>query len=123
MKKMANNMPSIDLVEGYLTEIARGYGVRWKSDPKQVGDDQSDEARGLVVSRFNSHGGISSLIFNRKRLNMTQEIKTTNLTVGNSLTAVGPQDSRISPLRRMTMGKGGMRAPYLSPRQKMTSPY
>lgn len=50
MKKLTNNMPSADLVEGYLTEIARGYGVQWNSDPKQAVDDQRDDARDLVVS-------------------------------------------------------------------------
>ncbi|KAI0257292.1 regulator of Vps4 activity in the MVB pathway-domain-containing protein [Lactifluus subvellereus] len=56
MKKMANNMPPMNLVEGYLTEIARGYGVRWKSDPKQVGGDQSDEAQGLVEAAQHDSG-------------------------------------------------------------------
>jgi vacuolar protein sorting-associated protein IST1 len=51
MKKLANNMPSADLVEAYLTEIARGYGVRWTSDPKQVSDDgQHDGQDSVVVS-------------------------------------------------------------------------
>jgi len=50
MKKLTNDMPSAELVEGYLSEIARGYGVRWDSNPKQVGDDQRDNTQGLVVS-------------------------------------------------------------------------
>jgi len=50
MKKLANNMPSADLVDAYLTEIARGYGVRWTSDPKQIGDDQRDAQGSAVVS-------------------------------------------------------------------------
>jgi|SRR5580693_6673750 vacuolar protein sorting-associated protein IST1 len=50
MKKLANNMPSADLVEAYLTEIARGYGVRWTSDLKQIGDDQRDAQDSAVVS-------------------------------------------------------------------------
>jgi len=45
MKKLTNDMPSANLVEGYLTEIARGYGVRLTSDPKQVGDDDDDQRR------------------------------------------------------------------------------
>jgi vacuolar protein sorting-associated protein IST1 len=49
MKKLDTNMPSADLVEGYLTEIARGYGVRWTSDLKQLGDDQRGDAEGLAV--------------------------------------------------------------------------
>jgi hypothetical protein len=48
MKKIAINMPSADLVEGYLAEIARGYGVRWNSDPKPVGEGQRGEDQGLV---------------------------------------------------------------------------
>jgi hypothetical protein len=45
MKKLANDMPRANLVEGYLTEIARGYGVRWTSDSKQVGDDDDGDQR------------------------------------------------------------------------------
>jgi len=48
MKKLANNMPSADLVEGYLAEIARGYGLRWASEPKQVDGDQRHDAQDLV---------------------------------------------------------------------------
>ncbi|KAI0304632.1 regulator of Vps4 activity in the MVB pathway-domain-containing protein [Russula brevipes] len=51
LKKLVNDMPSTDLVEGYLSEIARGYGVRWNSDPKQVGDDQRSDPR-VVVRRL-----------------------------------------------------------------------
>jgi vacuolar protein sorting-associated protein IST1 len=50
MKKLAIGMPSADLVEGYLTEIARGYGVQWKSDPRPVGDGEHGDAQDLVVS-------------------------------------------------------------------------
>lgn len=50
MKKIALNMPSADLVEGYLAEIARGYGVQWNTDPRPVGDGQHGDAQGLVVS-------------------------------------------------------------------------
>ena len=50
MKKIAINMPSAVLVDGYLAEIARGYGVRWNSDPKPVGDGQHGEDQNLVVS-------------------------------------------------------------------------
>lgn len=50
MKKLANDMPSANLVEGYLTEIARGYAVRWTPDPKQVGDDQRCDGQDFVVS-------------------------------------------------------------------------
>jgi hypothetical protein len=71
MKKITNNMPSVDLVEGYLTEIAKGYGVRWKS---AVGDNQSNEPQGLAVSGFNTHDGVSSLIHTRTRLNKTREM-------------------------------------------------
>jgi vacuolar protein sorting-associated protein IST1 len=48
MKKIATNMPSAELVEGYLAEIARGYGVQWNTGP--VGDGQHGDAQGLVVS-------------------------------------------------------------------------
>jgi len=48
MKKLTNDMPSAELVEGYLSEIARAYGARWNSDPKQVGDDRRGNAQGLV---------------------------------------------------------------------------
>jgi hypothetical protein len=122
MKKITNNMPSIDLVEGYLAEIARGYGVRWKSDPKQVGDDQSGKVQDLVVSGFDSCGGISSLILTRTRLNNPQEMWSTNLSVRNSPTAVERLDCRIFRRRKMTMGKRETKALYLSLRQKMTSP-
>ncbi|KAI0274909.1 regulator of Vps4 activity in the MVB pathway-domain-containing protein [Gloeopeniophorella convolvens] len=47
MKKLTNDTPSADLVEGYLTEIAKGYGVQWNSDLKQVGGDQNEEAQDL----------------------------------------------------------------------------
>jgi hypothetical protein len=43
-------MPSADLVEGYLAEIARGYGVQWNTDPRPVGDGQLGDAQGLAVS-------------------------------------------------------------------------
>lgn len=48
MKKLANNMPPPILVEGYLTEIARGYSVRWTSNSNQVGDDQHRDVQDLV---------------------------------------------------------------------------
>lgn len=56
MKKIALNMPSADLVEGYLAEIARGYGVQWNTDPRPVGDGQLGEAQGLAV------GGLAILL-------------------------------------------------------------
>jgi len=52
MKKITNNMPSADLVEAYLTEIAKGYGVQWNPGLKQAGGDQSDEVQGLAVSGY-----------------------------------------------------------------------
>ncbi|KAH9968709.1 regulator of Vps4 activity in the MVB pathway-domain-containing protein [Russula dissimulans] len=48
MKKLTNDMPSAELVEAYLSEIARGYGLRWNSDSKQVGDDERGDTQGLV---------------------------------------------------------------------------
>lgn len=50
MKKLANDMPSPNLVEGYLTEIARGYSVRWTSNSNEVGDDQRCDGQDFVVS-------------------------------------------------------------------------
>ncbi len=53
MKKLTNDMPSASLVDAYLTEIAKGYGVQWNPDLKQAGGDQSDQVeQGLVVSRY-----------------------------------------------------------------------
>lgn len=54
MKKLTNNMPSANLVDAYLTEIAKGYGVQWNPDRKQAGGDQSDEVKGPVVSGYPS---------------------------------------------------------------------
>ncbi|KAI0308062.1 DUF292-domain-containing protein [Multifurca ochricompacta] len=65
IKKLAINMPSADLVEGYLSEIAKGYGVRWDRNLEQVSNNQSGEnqgltdaalsdARGIVVSQWDS---------------------------------------------------------------------
>jgi vacuolar protein sorting-associated protein IST1 len=50
MKKLAVDMPSADLVEGYLAEIARGYGVQWGPHPRPVGDGEHGDAHGSVVS-------------------------------------------------------------------------
>jgi hypothetical protein len=50
MKKLTINTPSADLVEGYLTEIARGFGLQWNSDPRPVGDGQHGDVPALVVS-------------------------------------------------------------------------
>jgi hypothetical protein len=74
MKKISVNMPSDDLVEGYLTEIARGYGVQWKLNSKQVSEDQSSEAQGLMVSGLDGRGGTCWLMFSRTWLNKGQEI-------------------------------------------------
>jgi len=48
MKKLVTDMPSADLVEGYLAEIARGYGVQWNSHTRPVGDRPHGDAQGLV---------------------------------------------------------------------------
>ena len=50
MKKLTVNMPSADLVEGYLTEIARGFGLQWNSDPRPVSGGQHSDVQALVVS-------------------------------------------------------------------------
>lgn len=48
MKKLAIDMPSADLVEAYLTEIARGFGLQWNSDPRPVSDGQHSDVLALV---------------------------------------------------------------------------
>jgi len=48
MKKLTINTPSADLVEGYLTEIARGFGLQWNSDPRPVSDGQHTDVQTLV---------------------------------------------------------------------------
>lgn len=52
MKKITIDTPSADLVEGYLTEIARGFGLQWNSDPRPVSDGQraDSDVQTLVVS-------------------------------------------------------------------------
>lgn len=50
MKKLTIDMPSPDLVEGYLTEIARGFGLQWNSDPRPASDGQHSDVRALVSS-------------------------------------------------------------------------
>jgi hypothetical protein len=50
MKKLTINTPSADLVDGYLTEIARGFGLKWNSDPRPVSDGQRSDVQALVVS-------------------------------------------------------------------------
>jgi hypothetical protein len=50
MKKLTIDMPSPDLVEGYLTEIARGFGLQWNSDPRPVNDGQHSDVPALVSS-------------------------------------------------------------------------
>jgi hypothetical protein len=52
MKKLTNDMPSADLVEGYLTEIARGFGLQWNSDHRPVSDGQHSDVQALVVSNI-----------------------------------------------------------------------
>jgi hypothetical protein len=50
MKKLTTNTPSANLVEGYLTEIARGYGLQLNSDPGPISDGQHNNVQALVVS-------------------------------------------------------------------------
>lgn len=61
MKKLTNNMPSAGLVEAYLKEIAKGYGVQWNPDLKQAGGDQIVEVQGPAVSGYRSHA-VSKLV-------------------------------------------------------------
>lgn len=58
MKKITNSMPPASLVEAYLAEIAKGYGVQWNPDLKQAGGDQSKELEGPVVSGYPSFSGL-----------------------------------------------------------------
>jgi hypothetical protein len=50
MKKLITNTPSAELVEGYLTEIARGFGLQLNSGPRPVSDGQHSDVQALVVS-------------------------------------------------------------------------
>lgn len=36
MRKLVVDTPSTELVDGYLREIARGYGLPWGSDPSEA---------------------------------------------------------------------------------------
>ncbi|KAI0068003.1 DUF292-domain-containing protein [Artomyces pyxidatus] len=45
MKKLTVDMPSAELVDAYLTEIAKGYGVQWSATP-QPGSSNDDDAGG-----------------------------------------------------------------------------
>lgn len=60
MKKLTNNMPSASLVDAYLTEIAKGYGVQWSPDLKQAGGDQSKEVEGPVAVPPDDAGNIAT---------------------------------------------------------------
>lgn len=46
MSKLKLNMPSAELVDAYLYEIAKGYGVKWvppsRDQVKGAGDDNGD---------------------------------------------------------------------------------
>ncbi|KAI9444950.1 DUF292-domain-containing protein [Lactarius indigo] len=75
MKKLTNNMPSADLVEAYLTEIAKGYGVQWNPGVKQqVDGDQSDEVQGLTDVPPDDAGNLAT---------QTNSGKSTTFTAGD----------------------------------------
>lgn len=46
VKKLLVETPSTQLVDGYLTEISKAYGVKWSSSATQV--DIKDEVGKLV---------------------------------------------------------------------------
>lgn len=126
MKKLANDMPSANLVEGYLTEIARGYGVRWTSDPdpKQVGDD--DDAQDFVVSHSLTLTLSTWLILIRTRHRSLQRTWSSHSIVGNSLPKMGKghRGSQIFRRQKTMMGKAETTVVglYQSPHRKMTLP-
>ncbi|KAF9444605.1 DUF292-domain-containing protein [Macrolepiota fuliginosa MF-IS2] len=43
-RKLVVDTPSKELVDGYLREIARGYGVPWSSDPSEPVDSEKEKA-------------------------------------------------------------------------------
>lgn len=60
MKKIEYKTPPPELVDAYLKEIARGYGLDWS--PPGANDDDSGGGGGLKVIRkpcFHSQGRIS----------------------------------------------------------------
>ncbi|KAI0323107.1 regulator of Vps4 activity in the MVB pathway-domain-containing protein [Amylostereum chailletii] len=56
MKKLTVEMPSSELVDAYLTEIAKGYGVRWSppnsGTPDDGGAGSGDDDGGVKVKRY-----------------------------------------------------------------------
>jgi hypothetical protein len=53
VRKLVNATPSTELVDAYLTEIAKAYGVEWSPLPAYSADDETDEAAdGGVRVRF-----------------------------------------------------------------------
>ncbi|KAJ7922832.1 regulator of Vps4 activity in the MVB pathway-domain-containing protein [Mycena leptocephala] len=44
VRKLVNATPSTELVDAYLTEIAKAYGVEWSPLPAYSADDETDEA-------------------------------------------------------------------------------
>lgn len=74
MKKLTNDMPSAGLVEAYLTEIAKGYGVQWNPSLKQVDGDQSDEVQGPADVPPDDAGNIAT---------QTKSEKSTTFTAGD----------------------------------------
>lgn len=49
MKKLTIDMPSSELVDAYLTEIAKGYGVNWAPLVTPGKTDDDDEGGGVKV--------------------------------------------------------------------------
>ncbi|KAH8110584.1 DUF292-domain-containing protein [Phellopilus nigrolimitatus] len=49
MKKMVLNTPSPELVDAYLEEIAKGYGLDWAPEPKDDSDDGGGQKESISV--------------------------------------------------------------------------
>lgn len=71
MKKLSVEMPSAALVDAYLSEIAKGYNIKWS--PPKVHDDHDGDGSdgGVKVRRQSSHQRMPVLIIcfpTRKRI-------------------------------------------------------
>lgn len=66
VKKLAVEMPGGDLVDAYLTEIARGYGIHWAPSRKaetvdedgSIGDSATTEKAALALEKEDLPAGI-----------------------------------------------------------------
>ncbi|KAL5533761.1 hypothetical protein ACEPAG_221 [Sanghuangporus baumii] len=62
MKKLTFLTPPDDLVNAYLREIAKGYGIDWSPEPKAGGDDESGGGGGLKETTEDSSQEVSVAI-------------------------------------------------------------